>query len=383
MTITNGAEDLDYVHTGPDTIAGRYLRSYWQPILLSQELRPERPLRVKVMGEWLTAYRGTSGEVYVTEDRCPHRATQLSLGWVEGDSLRCFYHGWKFGTDGRCSDQPAEGNNTLKEKVRIKAYPAREYMGMVFAFLGDGETPEFPLFPEIDIEKDAVFFRRHEVPCNYFQRIENDLDELHIHFVHRVSTEYVGLDEIPELQISETDYGILRRGVRVDAGKNVTRTGHFLMPNILMVITPGRPSRPEWQLHIAWRIPIDDENMWTFVVTARKGRGGGLQERPHADPDPMYYTNEILAGRMRVQDIDPDYPALFNVQDNVALGGQGAIVDRSREQLGRSDRGVVFIRRIWTRELRALAEGRPLKAWRRPAQNMLDYASREVGLALS
>ncbi len=155
------------------------------------------------------------------------------------------------------------------------------------------------------------------------------------------------------------------------------------MPNILMVVTPGRPARPEWQVHIAWRVPVDDENMWTFVVTARKGRGGGLQQRPHVEPDPMYYTNEILAGRMRVQDIDPDYPALFNVQDNVALGGQGAIVDRSREQLGRSDKGVVFIRRIWMRELRALAEGKPMKAWRRPPENMLDYTSREMGLAMS
>jgi 5,5'-dehydrodivanillate O-demethylase len=379
----NDLDSTDFVRTGPGTLAGRYLRSFWQPILLSEELLPERPLRVRVMGEWLTAYRGGSGRVYVTEDRCPHRSTLLSLGWVEGDNLRCFYHGWMFGPEGRCVEQPAEGNNTLKDRVQIKAYPVLEYMGMVFAYLGEGEAPEFPLFPEIDTEKDTVFFRRHEVPCNYFQRIENDLDELHIHFVHRVSTEKVGLDEIPELQISETEYGVLRKGVRIDQGKNVTRTGHFLMPNILMVITPGRPSRPEWQLHIAWRVPVDDENMWTFVVTARKGRGGGLQQRPHVEPDPMYYTNEILAGRMRVQDIDPDYPALFNVQDNVALGGQGAIVDRSREQLSRSDKGVVFIRRIWMRELRALVEGKPLKAWRRPSYNVLDYASKEMELAMS
>ncbi|MGE0652490.1 MAG: Rieske 2Fe-2S domain-containing protein, partial [Alphaproteobacteria bacterium] len=177
----NDPDGADFVRTGPGTLAGRYLRNFWQPILLSEELVPERPLRIRVMDEWLTAYRGASGSAYVTEDRCPHRSTLLSLGWIEGDNLRCFYHGWMFGSDGRCVEQPAEGNNTLKDRVRIKAYPVREYMGMVFAYLGEGEAPEFPLFPEIDIEKDAVFFRRHEVPCNYFQRIENDLDELHIH----------------------------------------------------------------------------------------------------------------------------------------------------------------------------------------------------------
>ncbi len=141
----NAADGTDFIHTGPGTLAGRYLRSFWQPILLSEELLPERPLRVYVMGEWLTAYRGASGRAYVTEDRCPHRSTQLSLGWVEGDNLRCFYHGWMFGPEGRCVEQPAEGNNTLKDRIRILACPVREYMGMVFAYLGEGEAPEFPL----------------------------------------------------------------------------------------------------------------------------------------------------------------------------------------------------------------------------------------------
>jgi 5,5'-dehydrodivanillate O-demethylase len=155
------------------------------------------------------------------------------------------------------------------------------------------------------------------------------------------------------------------------------------MPNILMVITPGRPSRPEWQLHIAWRVPVNDENMVTFVVTARKGQGGGLQTRPHVQPDPMYFTEEILAGRMRVQDIDPDYPGLFNVQDNVALAGQGAIVDRSKEQLGQSDRGIYLIRKIWSRELEALATGKPLKPWKRPPSTLIDETSAEARLAAS
>jgi 5,5'-dehydrodivanillate O-demethylase len=84
---------------------------------------------------------------------------------------------------------------------------------------------------------------------------------------------------------------------------------------------------------------------------------------------------------MRVQDIDPEYPALFQVQDGVALAGQGAMVDRNRERLGQSDRGIILMRKLWSRELQAIAEGRPLKAWKRPKDSLLDLNSREVQLA--
>ena len=156
------------------------------------------------------------------------------------------------------------------------------------------------------------------------------------------------------------------------------RTGRIFLPNTMMVITPGGARRPEWMLHLAWRVPVTDEEMASFIINARKGGGGGIQRREHSDPDPMYYTEEILAGRMRVQDIDPNYPGLFNVQDNVALAGQGAIVDRASERLGQSDRGVILLRKLWEREMRALAAGGPMKRWRRPAEDLLEYGSREV-----
>ena len=73
---------------------------------------------------------------------------------------------------------------------------------------------------------------------------------------------------------------------------------------------------------------------------------------------------------MRIQDVDPNYPALFVVEDNVALAGQGRITDRDRDWLGQSDKGIILLRRIWERELRALAEGKPLKQWRRPTERM-------------
>jgi 5,5'-dehydrodivanillate O-demethylase len=370
----------DFGHIGPDTLAGRFLRRFWQPVAACDELPIGKPKRIQVLNEHFTAYRGADGVPHVVQDACPHRQTQLFLGWVEDDCIRCFYHGWKFAPDGTCVEQPAE-NEAFKHKITIRAYPTREYLGLVFAYLGEGDAPTFPVMPEIDVAKDSVLYNRHPVPCNYFQRIENDMDELHLHFVHKVSTDQIGLVEFPEINVTETDYGILRRGIRKENGLNVTRTAFWMMPNVLMTFTPGRPSRPEWVLHLAWRVPITDTEMASFIVTAAKGGGKGLRPRPETHPDPNVLTDEVLAGRLRVQDIDPDYPGLFNVQDNVALAGQGRLVDRSKDRLGQSDKSVIFLRRMWARELKALADGTGPKKWQRPTASFFTERTRELELA--
>src|SRR6185436_11947821 len=106
---------------------------------------------------------------------------------------------------GRCTEQPAEKEN-FKEKVTIKACPTREYLGLIFAYFGEGDAPEFPLFPEMEDAQGTLSVTRHYVPCNYFQRVENDLDETHVHFVHRVSTDSYGLNELPEIDVKESEY---------------------------------------------------------------------------------------------------------------------------------------------------------------------------------
>lgn len=372
----------DFAHTGPGTLAGQFIRHFWQPVMVSEDLEPMRPQRILVLGQYFTAYRGEDGAPHLVQDACPHRQTRLSLGWVEGDCIRCFYHGWKFDGDGACVEQPAE-NASFKDKVRINGYPVCDYLGFVFAYLGGGDAPEFPLFPEVDEAADTITYNCHPVPCNYFQRVENDLDEVHLHFVHRVSTNEIGLSQLPEIDVSESDYGILRKGRRSDDGNNVTRTAHIMMPNILFTVTPASAADPDWNLHIAWRVPIDDETMASFILAVRKSGGDGLVRRPPTDPDPNDITEEVLAGRLRVQDLDPAYRGLFNVQDNVALAGQGRITDRSRDRLGASDKGVILLRQLWEREMKAIHEGRPIKDWRRPPASFLDIQSREMELVKS
>lgn len=370
----------DFAHIGPGTVAGKFLRQFWQPVLVGDELVVGRPKRIQILNQYYTAYRGEDGVAHVVQDACPHRQTQLFLGWVEGSDIRCFYHGWKFNPQGQCVEQPAE-DPAFKRKICIDGHPTREYLGLIFAYLGEGEAPPFPEFPEIDPAKDTILYNRHPVPCSYFQRIENDMDELHLHFVHKVSTDEVGLVEFPEINVTETDYGLLRKGIRKEKGHNVTRTAFWMMPNVLMTFTPGRPSRPQWMLHLAWRVPVNDELMCSFIVATEKGGGQGLKPRPETHPDPNFLTDEVLAGRLRVQDLDPDYPGLFNVQDNVALAGQGKIVDRSKDRLGQSDKALIVLRKLWERELRCVAEGRPTKQWRRPTESFFQERTRELELA--
>jgi 5,5'-dehydrodivanillate O-demethylase len=143
----------DLVATGPGTLAGSYLRRFWLPIHRAEELRPGEAKPIEIMSERFTLYRGAGGAPHVVGFRCPHRGTQLSTGWVEGDCIRCVYHGWLFNSAGQCTEQPAE-NTSFASKIRIRGCPTREYLGLIFAYFGEGEAPTFPRFPHM--EEDGV-----------------------------------------------------------------------------------------------------------------------------------------------------------------------------------------------------------------------------------
>ena len=348
-------------------MAGRFLRRFWQPIYVAKDLAPGIPVRIKRFNEYFTLYRGESGAFHIVADRCPHRLTQMSLGWVEGERIRCFYHGWVFDGSGQCLEQPAE-KASFARKMRIDAYPAQEYLGLVFAYLGEGEPPPLPRFPELETGRGVLAATAHSVPCNFFQRIENDLDETHLHFVHKVSIDTVdAFNRVPQIKVRESDYGIYREGHRPKEGGMEVRYGHFLMPNTLLVDLPPSPENEDWAIHLAWRVPVDDESMITFTAARRAAQPAAAKPAEGAPKwkSADYYVEEILAGRMRIQEIDPNYPRIFIVQDSVALAGQGRMVEREKERLGQSDAGIILLRKLWERELKALAEGKPMKQWRR------------------
>ena len=109
---------------GPGTPMGNMLRCYWIPLLHSHELkeRDGPPLRLRLLGESLIAFRDSSGRIGLLDHRCPHRLASLFYGRNEDNGIRCIYHGWKFDIHGKCIDVPNEpGNSPILRKVRARA----------------------------------------------------------------------------------------------------------------------------------------------------------------------------------------------------------------------------------------------------------------------
>jgi 5,5'-dehydrodivanillate O-demethylase len=237
-------------------------------------------------------------------------------------------------------------------------------------YLGAGDAPPFPRYPQLEcagVTETHAYVRE----CSYFNSLENNMDEAHVAFVHRTSTfTSAGLNAaLPEISGHETPYGMVRYGVR-PGGK--VRVLHLVMPNLL--VFKGAPARSGGAIErdqFAWRVPIDDVTHRSFNVShaaltgaeaERYTREMAERQGPATGPAANDLAQAVLSGELRVEDI-PDRPDLVNVQDAIAQVGQGRIADRDHEHLGQTDVMIALLRRIWLRELQALADGRPTTPW--------------------
>ncbi|MFB7091467.1 Rieske 2Fe-2S domain-containing protein [Streptomyces sp. NPDC056296] len=342
--------------------AGRYLAQFWQPVALSRDYVPGTAKRIKILGNHYTLYRGDEGEMQMVQDRCPHRGTSLAYGWVEGNCIRCRYHGWKFSGDGAGVEFPAE-TATYERSIRLDAHPVREYLGVVFAYLGGGEAPEFVRYPELEDEDAGELVSMSvTLPYNYFQRVENDVDEVHIYYVHREFMASFGLVDLPRITAKETDYGLVCTTARSDGSKFHT---HLHMPNAFLREAAIGQDKDNLAIHAAWRVPIDDVSTLSVMIDRVKNYDPAARESEKEMIDPTVIAERILAGEYTLEEIDQTHPLLPVIQDTVAMAGQGLVADRKAENLGQSDRALGLLRRIWSRELKALREERPLKSWQR------------------
>jgi 5,5'-dehydrodivanillate O-demethylase len=366
--------DIDIATTRPGTPGGIFMRQFWHAVCRSQDLPAGRTMPLRIMSEDYALYRGASGVVQVIDYRCPHRGAPMHLGWVEEDTIRCVYHGWKFDRAGQCIEQPAEEAGFAR-KVRIGTYPTREYLGLVFAYFGEGEPPAFPPYPHRQTEGLIQVWNMERVPCNYLQSFENSMDEVHVAFTHQPGGSHARLAvDLPVITAQETDWGMLRFGTR-KTGK-VRQTLHYA-PNTTRVIVPplaGMDGVGGWSEIYFSFTPVDDENhLWLITshveVTGEKAEAYRAKRAEYdrkvaAAPPVMDVVRDLWAGRVRYEDVT--HPDLAIVQDIAVQAGQGRIENRTTERLGRSDAAIIAWRKILTRELRAIAEGRPPKKWKTP-----------------
>jgi 5,5'-dehydrodivanillate O-demethylase len=368
---SKNSQGLEFVQAGPGTPMGILLRKFWQPVGVSSGLEICKATSIRIMNEDLTLYRGESGKPYIVAQRCAHRLTLLHTGRVEKEHIRCRYHGWKYDGGGQCVEMPAE-DAIFSAKVRILSYPAKEYAGLVFAYMGKGTPPEFPRKAELERDYGVKWAASMIWPCNWFQRIENSMDAVHVSFVHQDS----GLGEalsytVPSLSYEETEWGIRQIAAR---SKNNIRISDFSWPNCNHIVVPTQtPSRGKdrlpWTDIFNWFVPVDDGHSVLFTARSSPIRGEAAQEfeawlSQCGKYNPADHDEALFKGVMPGDNVGETATALVNAQDYIVQVGQGAIVDRSKERLGKSDAGVILLRKIFRREMAAIKKRQPGKDWK-------------------
>jgi len=370
---SNRADQLRLLtQTGPDTWMGKLLRRFWQPVALGSSVAAGTARGLRILDEELTLYRGESGEAHLIGGRCAHRCTVLHTGWVEGDAVRCMYHGWRYDATGACTELPAEPH-VVPGSIAIAGYPVHEYAGLIFAYLGPAPAPAFDLPRKASLEDPSCEISAHADvwDCNWFQHIENSLDALHVSYVHQWGGasrlgSAVGT-AIPKLEYAETSAGVRQTATRPD---NV-RVSDWTFPNNNHIrLAPPRKDDP-WAHTSAWQVPIDDTHTLRLTVTAYP-RGPVGDEMVRNGLPAVGSSLQAVDTLFREHRLPPDVPStdLLLMQDYVAIRGQGTVVDRGAERLGSSDAGIALLRRIFLREIDALREGRPPKDWRRVAETI-------------
>src|SRR5256885_9536504 len=173
---------------GPNTPMGKLLRRYWAPFLLASEI-PEPdcpPVRVKLMGEQLVAFRDTAGHIGLIDEFCAHRGVSLWFGRNEECGLRCPYHGWKYDVTGQCVDLPSEGaDGPMRKRIKLKSYPCIELGGVVWTYMGPPELkPEPPGIEWAHVPPERRFASKRLQECNWLQALEGGIDSSHVSFLH-------------------------------------------------------------------------------------------------------------------------------------------------------------------------------------------------------
>ncbi len=390
------ADNILLTRTGPDTPMGDLFRRFWHPVVLSAEL-PEPdgpPLRLRVLGEDLRAFRATDGTVGLVSPRCPHRGADLFFGRNEEGGIRCAYHGWKFAVDGRClalpTMDPGPARDRAEQNIRLLSYPTREAGGFVWAYLGPREAMPKP--PELEfttLPASHVFVSKKLQQCNWAQACEGGLDTAHFSFLHmalsdaedvtarlltKVSSNtdtvrWMRDDGAPRFSIADHPAGlVLGAARRGDPGDTYWRISQFLMPN--HGLAPN--AFPGENYHGQCWVPIDDTSCWIHNYTwnperpltpaerSRFAGGSGIHAQVDADYIPIRRReNDYLIDRVKQK--TESYTGIEGVseQDACIQDSQGLIADRTQEHLGPTDMGVIRFRRLILQAVQALQNGAP------------------------
>ena len=370
-----------------DAPMGRLMRRHWIPAVLSEQLvEPDgKPVRVTLLGEKLVAFRDSDGRPGMLGEFCAHRKASLAFGRNENCGLRCLYHGWKFDVEGNVVDMPSEPKESgFATRVKHKAYPTREAGGFVWTYMGPPEhMPAFEAPPWAPTPDAKVSIVRIDLPCNWAQIMEGQIDSAHSSSLHSSDmrpargdaaakdTHWVrpSTDKNPRIQVQVTGYGMryaaIRRPITDAATKDYVRITAYVAPftalippnssyNVASVIVPKSDTGAYFHF-IAWGYgdAVIGTEAWRRFCVVQPGVD------VDADFAPMlrHAANDYLQDREAMKNGSfTGIPGIPN-QDIAMWESMGPIADRTSERLGASDIAVVQFRRLLLDAVRRFEDG--------------------------
>lgn len=369
-----------------DAPMGQLMRAYWVPALLSEEIAENdgKPVRVRLFGEHLVAYRDTNGVANLIGEFCPHRGASLVYGRNEKCGLRCLYHGWKLNGQGQVIDMPSEPpTSPLKEKVKHIAYPTKEYAGFIWTYMGNPEqTPEFSAPAFCPNDKTAVSIAKVKIPCNWAQITEGQIDSAHSSSLH--SSDMVpapvdsagandemwlrpSTDRAPRFEVQRTSFGFryvaLRRPIKNSSSHDYARVTVYIAP-FLSLIPPNTSYKVATVI-----VPMDNENSYFYFIAFGEDGVPSTQswrEFLHCSVGTDLETdftnrrnlsNDFLQDRSAMQ--SGNYTGIKGIpnQDISMWTSMGRVVNRSHDTLGASDMAVVEFRKLMVEAAKLVAKG--------------------------
>lgn len=361
--------DLLLTSTDPGTPMGEYMRRFWHPVCLSEELT-DVPKAIRIMGENLVAFRDRSGRIGVLQRHCSHRGASLEYGIIQPKGIRCCYHGWVYDVDGKILEMPTEPDDSqMFNSIYHGAYPAFERSGLVFAYMGNPET--VPKFPEYDVyrfpEDNKLVAFSNIYPCNWLQVYENIMDHMHTALLHNNMTidsvdqiHRDGLNfpqafqDLPVMDWEETKDGngiafIANR--RIDKNTIWVRMTEMVFPDLIQnanLMTSAHEQRHTTACMTRWHTPVDDTHCilfgWRHFNSEIDLHGSGNER------DCGYDKIDFLDGQCeRSYELGQRAPGDWD-----AITSQRPIAVHALENPASSDVGVYMCRKL----LRNLVQGK-------------------------
>ena len=386
------AEQNDFItRVGPEAPAGILLRRYWQPAALAEELAVDRPVKaLRLLGMDLVLFRDDKGQVGLIDRDCPHRGADLAYGRLEDGGLRCLFHGWLFGVDGKCLEMPAEPEGSpMCGRIRQRSYPVREMSGIIFCYLGDGEPPAFPALDCFVAPGSHVFAFKGHLACNWLQALEVGLDPAHASFLHRffhdeeTETAYgrqfrdasadsdIPMTKVlrdfpqPEITVDPSPIGLRIMATRdLGGGRTHIRVTNLLFPQAFVI-----PMSRDMTI-TQWHAPIDDTNTYWYAIftsfTDAVDKAAMRQQRLELYSLPDYRPKLGRSnnyGFDKLEQKNLTYTGMgedINLHDQWAVESQGTIQNRTREHLGQTDKAISAFRRLLVAEIKRAVAGEPV-----------------------